>query len=456
MTNQGNLNNLPETVNGNGAARFLGRSDNVWSWLRDNNGVEEVFWGWARLIVLMAIPLMITLFAMLVIGNINPLALAREMQSKFPILGLLPDWLVVFLTPVSSWGVVRYWLPLLVVFLLALILSARYVQTFYGMQGNIFPAIQYIFASTFGMFYPAIIIEGEDLNSIQDDQGALWRIGGPGFVFIRPGIAVLFRRFNQPDTICLDRVYFMRPFETIGSIAVLSDQCGNRDEVWAVTRDGIQLLLKDINFSYRLSQDNDRTQSRSIENPYPFSEEAMMDFTYNLSAGDSWEGAVRRFVVGEITSFISSHEIDYLTAPRKNDQEPRLDFRNQLFTNGITQRLKNIGTELLWIDVGHVDILEVNKESHQNVDGQRFAYWASSQIGIVNAIHAKGDADRIAYQERGRVEAQAELLKNITASMEGFDQTGDPAENLRKILLVRTAQILEGLGEAGRLKRDDT
>jgi hypothetical protein len=430
------------------------RTDNVLAWLRDNDGLEFVLWGWIRLFMILSIPLAFTLFAMLVFENINPLEIARQMQANNPWLGIIPTWLVVFLTPFSSWRLARYWLPLLVVFLVVLFSSARFVQGFYGLP-TFFPALGYVFAATFGLFYPVVVIEEDDLRTIQEDENVLTRIGGPGFVIIRPGNAVLFRRPNFPDTICLDRVYFMRPTETFGGIAKLTDQRGHRDEVWAVTRDGIQLLLKDINFCYRLFQDNNRTQSRSIDNPYPFSTNAMQNYVYNLGA-DSWEGAVGRLVVGEMNRFINNNDIDFLTAPRQDDQNPRLNFRNQLFTGGITRNLQRIGTELLWIDVGHVDILDMAEEDAQNVDGQRFAFWASSQIGLVNAIHAKGDANRIAYQERGRVEAQAELLQSITESMQGFDQTGDPAENIRKILLVQTAQILEGLREAGRMQKDET
>ncbi|MFB5621121.1 MAG: hypothetical protein ACE5RC_08345, partial [Nitrosopumilus sp.] len=65
-----------------------------------------------------------------------------------------------------------------------------------------------------------------------------------------------------------------------------------------------------------------------------------------------------------------------------------------------------------------------------------------------------GEAQRTAYQERGRVDAQAEFLQSITEALRGFEQTDDPAENLRRLLLVRTAQILEGLSENPNNQKD--
>ncbi len=71
--------------------------------------------------------------------------------------------------------------------------------------------------------------------------------------------------------------------------------------------------------------------------------------------------------------------------------------------------------------------------------------WAAHWIGEIKRTHAIGEAQRTAFQERGRVDAQAEFLQSITESLSGFEQTDDPAENLRRLLLVRTAQILEGM-----------
>ena len=119
----------------------------------------------------------------------------------------------------------------------------------------------------------------------------------------------------------------------------------------------------------------------------------------------------------------------------------------QLFKPGIQKRLKRIGAELLWVDIGHMDIVELSPENRENVDGQRLDYWASRWIGEIKKTHAIGEAKRVAYQERGRVDAQAKFLESITDGLRGFEQTEDPAENLRRLLLVRTAEILEGMAE---------
>jgi hypothetical protein len=153
-------------------------------------------------------------------------------------------------------------------------------------------------------------------------------------------------------------------------------------------------------------------------------------------------------VVGEITEFINKHPIDHLTAPRRFNRDPRRELRMQLFQPGIQGRLSTVGAELLWVDVGHMDIVGLAQNKRENVGGQRLDYWASRWIGEIKKTHAIGEAKRVSYQERGRVDAQAKFLENITDGLRGFELTEDPAENLRRLLLVRTAEILEGMAEA--------
>jgi hypothetical protein len=135
---------------------------------------------------------------------------------------------------------------------------------------------------------------------------------------------------------------------------------------------------------------------RSPQIPYPFSDETLLDSMFNISAGDTWQIAVQRMVIGEITNFINNHRVDYLTAPRRSGQDPRLELRMQLFRPGIQGRLNTIGAQLLWVDVGHLDIVELSENKHENVDGQRLDYWAAHWIGEIKRTHAIGEAQRTA------------------------------------------------------------
>jgi hypothetical protein len=169
-----------------------------------------------------------------------------------------------------------------------------------------------------------------------------------------------------------------------------------------MTRDGIQVMLRDVHFRYRITQEehNGVPVRRTIDDPYPLERKALSRMVFNLSVDinglDRWTVAVERLVIGEIADFIASHNIDYLTAPRSDRVNSRLELRSNMFFRVIQRFLKNVGAELLWIDVGHIDIVE------PAIDTQRTNLWAADWVGDANVSRAYGDAKRLAYQELGR------------------------------------------------------
>jgi hypothetical protein len=418
------------------------------NWWRTNPLYAEQLWAWARLLFLIV---SIPAFAMLMMWafeSAHPLEIARNIREISIWTKLIPRPVALLMTPLWSWKYARYLLAPLGAFLLVFVYGALYVQDIYKLE-TFSAALRYVRASLLGIAYPRLTIDGGKKEIGLAETNTLDKIGGPGFVLIQPGNAALFKKPGFPSAIHMPENYFLTPFETIGPIADLTDQEGYRDEAWTVTLDGIQLHLRDIRFRYRLipKTENGTVQPRSPQSPYPFSEDTLLDSFFNLSAKETWQSGVERMVVGGITGFINEHTIDYLTAPRRFDRQPRRELRMQLFTESIQQRLRKVGADLIWVDVGHLDIIELSEDPRENVDGQRLDYWASRWLGEIKRLHAIGEATRVANQERGRVEAQAAFLQSITESLRGFEQTEDPAENLRRLLLIRTAQILEAMGE---------
>ncbi|MBS4058915.1 MAG: hypothetical protein KG029_00820 [Bacteroidetes bacterium] len=435
--------------------------ENFRQWLHRHPYYGEQCRAWARLILLFLSLLLFTLLSAALFEEADLGAMTADLQKRIPVLRLFPSWIVTLGIPFSDWRYFRHMLAPLAAVMLVLIAGGFYIRNIHDIPA-ISPAFHYLFSSMFGVGYPTLEIDGGKTRIDDGEINPVASIGGPGFVLIQPGNAVIFRDLRKPSNIALPQQYFMRPFEMIGTIADLDEQHGYEKEIRAVTHDGIQLHIRDINYRYKLLADKDENggnRTRSTQNPYPFSIDAMLDMAYNNSVSEqgpeTWQQAVQRTVNGGITDFISVNDIDYLTAPRRDGEDPRRELRMQLFTDNIGSLLRRIGAELLWIDAGHFDIDDFPEALEEGVDSQRFAYWAARWIGNDNKVRAIGNAQRIAYQEKGRAEAQAELLKGITESLQGFDLKEDPAANLRKMLLVRTAQILEGMSETKSWKRDD-
>ena len=324
---------------------------------------------------------------------------------------------------------------------IVIIAGAAYVQDIYMLPRYV-DGLHYVISSMFSLLYPKLKIDEGEKKIPDGEINLLDAIGGPGHVLIQPGHAVMFRNLRQPSKVSMSKAYFMLPFETIGQIANLDDQHGHLDELKTITKDGIMVTLKDIEFRFRIRTN---VNNRSLNAPYPYSEKSFLQMAYNLTVTNEgikpWHKTVQGKVLGAIQLYINSHEIDYLTAPKGENQDPRGNLKMELFNRGIKASLKAVGAELIWIDVGHVVI------DDSEVDESRINLWAADWIGNAEATRAYGEATRLAYQELGRAEAQAEMIMSIAHALEDISSTENTTENLRKVFLLRTAQILDAMGE---------
>jgi hypothetical protein len=404
---------------------------------------SEIIPGLLRLAFAIIAPILAALIGISLIEWVNPWELANTIHQTLP-WALLPTGLVFMLIPFTKMEYWRYLLPPVSAMVFIFLAGGNYIQDIYYFT-HFRSALHYLIASMFGIFYPRLKIEGGKVQIGPDEENPLTVIGGPGWALIQPGNSVVFRHLREPSRASITRPYFMRPFETINQITSLDDQHGHVEKVPTVTQDGLQVVVRDIHFRYRVQPEekNGKHVFRSPDHPYPFDEKALRSMSQNLSVDeeglDLWQRAVQRVIVGSITEYINIHKIDFLTAPREKEQDPRVELRTEAFTPGIRKGLARLGAELIWIDVGHIDIVE------EDVDRQRLDYWSSGMIGNANIIRAYGDAKRLKYQELGRAQCQAELIMSISDALQDVSLAEDPAQNSRKILMARTAEILDAI-----------
>jgi hypothetical protein len=340
----------------------------------------------------------------------------------------------------------RYLLAPLTALIGAFLAGAYYVQDIYNLD-NYWAAVLYLLSSFGGIGYPKLIIsEGQK----KIDSGKINRlelIGGPGHITIRPGNAVLTERLHGPAGVYSAGKFFLSRFEVIVNTLNLEDQHGFVSSVFAVTKDGIAVTVRDIQFRYRVWSGRhvtNTTAGRSAINPYPYTTQAVRYMAYhrNVSADGltSWHEAVKNVIVGAITGYVAEHQLDQITAPRYVEGDPRKEIGAQLQIPGTRDKLKDIGAQLLWHDIGHFDV------ENKAVSEQRIDTWKSGWIGNAKVIRAYGDAQRVAYQEIGQAEAQAEVLMSIAHAFDDIDlSTEEKERNISNIILMRTAQVLETL-----------
>jgi len=160
-----------------------------------------------------------------------------------------------------------------------------------------------------------------------------------------------------------------------------------------------------------------------------------------------WQENVRSLVGSAIRQYINARTIDYLTAPSregKGGTDPRAELRSEILKPE-NNLLSGLGTTLLWVDAGHIDIIM------EDVDKERLNLWAADSAGSAGVKRALGEAKYQAYMELGRAEAQAELIVSISAALEDIDFSDAEAEqNIRNLFLLRTSQVLEAMRDKGQ------
>jgi hypothetical protein len=347
------------------------------------------------------------------------------------------------------------------VFIGILFASAFYVQDVYELP-TLSLALRYIVASFIGLNFPYLTIEDGKRQIKKGEVNLIDTIGGPGYVNIRPGNVVLFESLRSPSSVRSTALHFISRFETIKEIVSLDDQHGFIEQMRVKTRDGIPIVVRDAHYRYRLRTGRrfgDHERRRAI-NPYRYSVQAMKAMAYNRAVRSKglsdWHTTVRLAVEGAITDYIRSHKFDQLTAPSYGDADPRAEINKNMMGAGTRGRLRNVGAELLWFDIGHFDVVEKIDdalEMKRTIEDQRIDTWSARWDGEVMVVHAYGKAQRMAYQEVGRAEGQADILLSIIQALEEVDSESTIAreeqrlKNLRGILWTRVAQVLDRIAE---------
>jgi hypothetical protein len=326
-----------------------------------------------------------------------------------------------------------------------LLVAGHYVRDIYELPGLSW-GLKYILAAVFSIGLPRLRVNKGKKIIKEGEINLIDSIGGPGYVVVSPGSVVLMERLTAPSNVYGAGVHYISRLETLQDTASLEDQHGFIEETAATTRDGIQVLVRDIHYRYRLRPGKklgDYTQ-RTPEQPFPYSIRAVRNMAYNrvvLGKGIvAWEDTVKQQVEGLITGYIQSHEIDFLTAPIKAERDPRLEIKERFFSKSARDLFQEVGAELLWVDVGHIDIIT------EDVDKQRVETWGMKWLGEENVKLKEGEAVRLAAQELGRVDGQVRILKEITLAMKELDIENNP-RSLRSLIMMRTAQLLDALPE---------
>jgi hypothetical protein len=378
---------------------------------------------------------------------------------RLAILVLLP-WVPLLLE--LKWKILgpylNYYWQVLVIYYLGLLSAiagaVAYIKDIYGLDSDRMPFRHFV-SSFFGVLVPTIQIS----NRMQDSDWTemIETIGGPAILDIKPGYAVLTETLTSPANIYgQGNGHFISRQERIHEIIDLHEQEGAAQEVKATTRDGIAVIVENLKYNYRLWDahwETDPSAQIDTQNPFPFSTEAIHNLVYNRTVvvdnqGNQkkfeWMGAVGGRVQGILKDYISERRLDDVIATHEHLKEnPRKEIRDKAYQPDFKKNLRSIGTVLRWWDPGEF-------KSLATIEGQFLSNWSVDIKSNIQINQAYGEAQKQAYAELGRAEAEAELLMSIIHSLDGIRFGDDKTQTLQNLILMRTAQVIRALSASSQ------
>lgn len=406
-------------------------------------------WGYLRFLVVLGILIVFMYIGRVGFEDIDMTAVIDAWRAQYPILNAVPDILLKGWAFLFSGGNFRYLFLPLAALLGAIFFGSRFVQDTYLIQ-RIWTSLHYLLAALFGISYPRLTISKGKMETNQGGDNLLQMIGGPGILDVRSGNLVLLEQLSGANMILLEGNNYINQLWKIKEVVSLDEQHGFIEEVRGRSKDGIPIRVVGVSFRYKLATGDVPANIviPTLAIPYPYNEDAFRNMAYNRSVTRddglvSWHRAVTGVVEGAIREFVNQHQFDRITAPNFLGGEPREEILGRVFSPSTLARLHSLGAELQWVSIGHFGVDEKVKE-------QRLDTWGARWVGDATVENAYGEAQRLTYQELGRAEGQAMLIMSIIHALSEVAPAGTAPRDLNRIVLVRTAQILEALAQPAK------
>lgn len=338
----------------------------------------------------------------------------------------------------------RHALPATLGLGLALYFGAKYVQDLLELP-SLRPAFKFLTASLFGGDYPHMTIAEGKATVHNPATNPMLKVGGPGWVDIKPGNAALFERMVGPSQVLGAGTHFIRRFETLREAFDLREMERGRDNVEIMTRDGIPLVLSEVRVRFRIRAHG----ARSETNPYPVTPGVIRQAVYGRGIKEqgleSWADMIFGDATLVITRWISRRRLDELIPPPTNkDQnappvQPTVPYRqalHQLFQDKNTREtFAKSGAEIIWVSVGYLrpdpnvdpdakpgeDVAGRDKIQEQIIETWK-AYWEAHAQDEITDANAYGDL----IQEFTYAQMQAEMIQKLTAGLREAQSAGLP------------------------------
>ena len=342
----------------------------------------------------------------------------------------------------------RHALPPLVGWLVALYVGSSYLRNLLELESTA-TAWDYLTAVLFGGPYPRLFVSQGEIRKTSE-ANPLLRVGGPGWLFVDPGSAVVLESHGLPSNIVLNGRHFVHQFETIREIFDLRERERVLNDLALCTRDGIPLVLDEVRIRFRLYT----TDALSSSLPYPADRDAVARACYTSArrvaatpdgpARESWEAAVCRQVERMVGGWVAKQSMDDLIPPpdREETASYRRFLNNYFLHREARAQFAAMGVEITWTSIGHLrpdPSLSADLPGGGDVLGQIVDTWKSKHVALAQDEMAEAESYARKLESLAVVQARAQMLMNIVEILRQAREAGVPLDSAVADLLLQQA-----------------
>jgi hypothetical protein len=337
-------------------------------------------------------------------------------------------------------AILRNMLPSLFAMFAAYWLAARFLKEFYDLE-SLREAALFLWRWRFGQvrFSPYQRIQQGKIDKGED--GILARVGGPGHLVIHHDSEAVLSRAGQITRLEGPKFPALESFEKVYRVVDLQPKRAAR-KVTALTREGIPISCEvDIRYQIRHEWNEKGTPKR----PFPASRRHVLraatstwkcDPFISESGELDWEARLTFAPLGILRSIFARYSLDQLIQPMGWEGDELL-YREEI-GKALLERLHasagGLGAEVLGVHLGDIEIRD------DGVTKQWLEAWRAKWESQLAQRRAEGEAEATEQVGTARAQAQAEIVVNLTQSLQALASSSGALQS--RLGLLRVVAIL--------------
>jgi regulator of protease activity HflC (stomatin/prohibitin superfamily) len=282
------------------------------------------------------------------------------------------------------------------------------------------------------------VISGGQAEAKGDPNNALARFGGPGFLIVQEGHAVILEISGKLSRIVGRGITWLEPFERISMVVPLFLRTEKLTVEQVATKD--KVLIQEFEILVFHKADTGPEEDRIQDGQFAYTTEKLLNDVWSPSGGD-WRGGVRSVADTATRDVVGRYNLDEIVPI----SDPFRSIFKQLLTDQMNKVTKEkMGVTTVTVDVGKVKIPE---DAERRLMSKWSADW---DIRIAQsereAMISKGEAEAVVLKikEVAWAQAQKQVIEEITAGFHDMNASGKEAAYVFALRSLETLEKMAG------------